>query len=343
MRWKPSTYTRTQMEERRREGGRLIKAGKLSQAEIARRLGVSRMTVSEWARRVATGGRRQLWSRKASGCPPKLTRPQQRELKRAVKRGARAAGFSTDRWTLKRIQRLIKCLFHVTYHPNYLNRLLRRLGLSPQMPLPRAIERDPKRVKAWLEHDWPRIKKRARRNRATIVFYDEFGFSFLEPLGRTWAPKGKRPIVRRVTAERRVLSTAVGMTLSGKIYRRHFDDSIDSDGVIEVLEHLQRHIPGTILLIWDRAKAHTSKKTQAYLAHHPNLIVESLPAYAPETNPEEYCHGNIKHHLRNATPADKQEVQRMVDQGFARLRRRPDLLLSFVHAAGLSVRQLWLN
>lgn len=30
----------------------------------------------------------------------------------------------------------------------------------------------------------------------------------------------------------------------------------------------------------------------------------------------------------------------MLNLGFARLRRRPDLILSFFHAAGLSVRQL---
>lgn len=116
-----------------------------------------------------------------------------------------------------------------------------------------------------------------------------------------------------------------------------------SEQVIEALEHLQRHIPGPFVLIWDRANIHRSKRTQAYLAEHPEILVEWLPAYAPELNPEEYCHGNVKHHLRNATPANKTEMRTMLDRGFARLRRRPDLLLSFVHAAGLPVRQLWFS
>jgi hypothetical protein len=55
------------------------------------------------------------------------------------------------------------------------------------------------------------------------VFYDEFGFSFLERLWRTWAPRGQRPILSRVTRDRRVLTTAVGLTVSGKIYKRHFE------------------------------------------------------------------------------------------------------------------------
>jgi hypothetical protein len=48
MTWKPSSLTREQLEERRLEGGCLLKEGKLSQAEISRHLGVSRASVSDW-------------------------------------------------------------------------------------------------------------------------------------------------------------------------------------------------------------------------------------------------------------------------------------------------------
>ena len=72
-------------------------------------------------------------------------------------------------------------------------------------------------------------------------------------------------------------------------------------------------------------------------------MVEELPAYAPELNPEEYCHGNVKQHLKNARPSTKAEIRSSLDRGFGRLRHRPDLLLSFFHAAGLSVKQLWLT
>jgi len=174
------------------------------------------------------------------------------------------------------------------------------------------------------------------------VFFDEFGFSFLEPLATTWARKGKRPILRRTARDRRVLSTAVALTMSGKIYKCHFEGSIKSDQVITSLQHLQQHLSGRIILIWDRARTHKSRKTQTYLATHTEISVEELPAYAPELNPEEYCHGNVKHHLKNARPIDKTEMRQMLNRGFARLRRRPDLLLSFFHAAGLSVRQLQL-
>jgi putative transposase len=158
------------MEERRLAGGHLLKAGKLSQAEIARHLGVSRATVSDWAARLTAGGLRQLRRRSAPGRASKLTHEQQQVLKRHLKRGARASGFPTERWTLQRAQQLIEREFGVTYHPNYLNRFLRKLDWSPQVPLPQAVERDEDLIRAWLDHDWPRIKKGATNRRRNRVF-----------------------------------------------------------------------------------------------------------------------------------------------------------------------------
>lgn len=175
------------------------------------------------------------------------------------------------------------------------------------------------------------------------MFWDEFGFSFQEPLATTWARTGRRPVLRRVTADRRALSSAVALTLSGKIYKRHFEGAMRSAQIVEALQHLQQHLPGSLILIWDRARIHLSQTTQAYLCAHPEIRVEELPAYSPELNPEEYCHGNVKQHLRNARPFNKDEIRSMLDRGFARLRQRPDLLLSFFHAAGLSVKQLRLT
>lgn len=172
------------------------------------------------------------------------------------------------------------------------------------------------------------------------MFYDEFGFSFLEALGPTWAPRGQRPIIRRVTRERRVLTTAVGLVWSGKIYKRYFSKGMDSLDVIAAWKHLLRHLPKGFILICDQAPIHTSKVALWFLWAHPEIVVEPLPKYAPELNPEEYCHGNVKRRLTNVVPADQTAMCKALDRGFARLRRRPDLLLSFMHAAGLSVRQL---
>jgi transposase len=170
MTWKPAKLSREQMEERRLEGGRLIKRGEMSHAAIARQLGVSRAAIWNWAKQLEAKGLRGLRRRKPPGRPAKLSPRQRRELKRLLKRGAQAAGFASDRWSLGRVQQLIKQEFGIVYHPKYLNRLLRKLGWSPQVPLPRAVERDEALIQAWLEHDWPRIKKGAAQRRNNRVF-----------------------------------------------------------------------------------------------------------------------------------------------------------------------------
>jgi transposase len=184
-------------------------------------------------------------------------------------------------------------------------------------------------------------KKKARRRGITIVFYDEFGFSFLEALRRTWAPRGQQPVLPRPTQDRRALTTAVGFTLDGKIYKRHFAGGMASPEVVTAMEHLRRYLPDGFILICDRAPIHTSEHCVRYFWEHPEICVEPLPKYAPDLNPEEFCHGNVKHQLANLTPADKTVIRHSLDRGFARLRRRPDLLLSFIHAAHLPVRRLW--
>lgn len=129
--------------------------------------------------------------------------------------------------------------------------------------------------------------------------------------------------------------------MGGKLYKRHFEPAIRGQDVVAGLRHLRSQVGGPMTIVWDRLNAHRAKVVQHYLASAPEIRVEWLPAYAPELNPEEQVHGNIKQHLRNATPETVGEIRQQVDRGFARLRHRPDMLLSFIRHAGLRVKQLW--
>jgi transposase len=157
--WQPTRLTRAQMEERRLAAGRLLRAGKLSQAEIAGEVGVSRASVTRWKHRLEQRSLRALRRRKPPGRTSHLTAPQWRHLLRRLDRGAVAAGFETEQWTLPRIAAVVEREFAVRYHPRSLGRALRARGWSPQQPIPRARERDDVLVEAWLKRDWPRIKR----------------------------------------------------------------------------------------------------------------------------------------------------------------------------------------
>ena len=133
----------------------------------------------------------------------------------------------------------------------------------------------------------------------------------------------------------------VGLTISGKIYKRHFDGAINAEKMLDGLEHFRRHIPGPFILIWDQSRSHKAKIVQAYLEKHSEIHMEYLPAYAPELNPEEYCHGNVKRRMKNAIFQSKTEIRSSLDNGFSRLRKRPDILLGCFRHAGLKLNQLW--
>ncbi len=172
------------------------------------------------------------------------------------------------------------------------------------------------------------------------MFVDETGFSFRAKTATTWAPIGQTPILRRMS-KRREWSTVIGLTLTGKIYKRHVAHAIGATDILVALRHFQRHIAGPMIIIWDRLTAHRAVLVKEYIAAHPDIEVEWVPPYAPELNPEEGCHGNVKQHLRNAAPTNTREMRAQVDRGFARLRQRPDLILGFFRHAGLNVNQLW--
>ena len=157
--WQPARFTRTQLEERRLAAGRLLSAKQLSQAEIARQVGVSRASVTRWKQHLERAGLEGLHQRRSAGRASRLGEAQWCELLRLLGQGAAAAGFETERWTLRRIAVLIERTFGVGYHFRFLGRALRARGWSPQRPLPQARERDEALSAAWLRRDWPRIKR----------------------------------------------------------------------------------------------------------------------------------------------------------------------------------------
>jgi putative transposase len=77
-----------------------------------------------------------------------------------------AAGFATERWTLKRIAALIEREFGVSYHPRYLERPLKAHGFSVQRPATRARERDELVIAVWPKREWVALKKRRSENTA---------------------------------------------------------------------------------------------------------------------------------------------------------------------------------
>lgn len=74
-------------------------------------------------------------------------------------RGTQCWGYAPDGWTGPLVRDMIQRLFAVDYHPEYVPRLLRQLGWSPQKPEQRARERNEAAISQWRRDTWPRLKK----------------------------------------------------------------------------------------------------------------------------------------------------------------------------------------
>jgi len=138
----------------------MFRRGK-SQAEVARALGVSAQSVSQWHRLWSSGGRAALAGAGRAGRLPRLSDEQLAEVVAALKRGPRANGFATDLWTLARVADVIERVTGVRLGQTQTwDTLRRRLGWTRQRPARRALERDDAAIATWVEVDWPRIKGR---------------------------------------------------------------------------------------------------------------------------------------------------------------------------------------
>jgi len=75
-----------------------------------------------------------------------------------------------------------------------------------------------------------------------------------------------------------------------------------------------------------------------WLAEHPRLHVEPLPAYAPELNGDEGVWQHLKHCVvANYCPENLDELEHQIHNGVRRMRSKPDLLPSFITRTGLKV------
>lgn len=147
------------LRERRLEARRLLDEG-VTQAEVARRLKVSRQSVSRWAELP----RRALAKVKRQGRRSRFDEKARTKLRTALLAGPAKAGFAGELWTVPRVRELIVQRFGQRFSQVHVWRLLGQLGFSPQRPVGRARERDESKISDWKTKEWPRLKKPVGKN-----------------------------------------------------------------------------------------------------------------------------------------------------------------------------------
>ena len=157
---------------------------------------------------------------------------------------------------------------------------------------------------------------------------------------RTWAPRGQTPLLR-VAGRWTKISAISAISVSPKrkrlvLYARfHPGKNIRSPEVAHFLRHLLRHIPGTVVLLWDRGRIHRAHSIQKLLDRHPRLHPDPFPCYAPELNPDEFIWAQLKRTVANSVPEDLGHLKQLLQPDVQRLRRSQRLLWSCIRASEL--------
>lgn len=120
-------------------------------------------------------------------------------------------------------------------------------------------------------------------------------------------------------------------------YFQIFETTIAKEQVVEFLSYLVQQLPYPLLIVWDRLPAHRSRLVAEFVEFlEGQIVLEYLPAYAPELNPVEYLWGHWKHHqLPNVCPKDLWQLNEGARRTLRRLRRRPRLIAAFWKQASL--------
>ncbi len=153
-------------------------------------------------------------------------------------------------------------------------------------------------------------QKKAKRDGRLIVFIDESGLSERPTRVRTWAPKGRTPIIQ-FHFNWTHISVIAGLSRTNCLFRLH-EGSIKKEQHVEFLKALRAHLKRPLLIIWDGLKAHRSKLVREYLDSTDGAVqMAFLPPYSPDLNPVEFLWAWLKRHaLANFCPANLDETQR---------------------------------
>jgi len=221
-------------------------------------------------------------------------------------------------WTRNAVRLLFERRFGIVMSIWTVGRYLAHWGLTPQKPLRRAFEQNPRAVAHWLRIEYPAIRAKARREGAEIHWGDEMGVRSDHQAGTSYGRMGITPVVPGTGLRFRcnMISTVTNRgKLSFMVFTARFTNKI----FLVFLGRLLRHSGRKIFLIVDRHPVHRAKQIRAWLdLHRDQISLYYLPPYSPSLNPDEYLNQDVKSNaVGRKRPRNTEELLRNV-RGYLR-------------------------
>lgn len=326
-------WSRSEQERVRRLAVVAVLERGLTQAAAAGLYGVHVNTIGKWLAAYRMAGEAGLTQQRRGRRPDQqlaLSAAQQAQIVRTIReRNPDQLRLPFALWTREAVRDLIARRFGVRLAIRTIGDYLRRWGFTPQKPVQRAYEQNPEAVQRWLDQTYPALRRRAKRQRAMILWGDEMGLRSDHARGRSYAPAGHTPVVRK--AGKRFgcnLIQAVGNR--GELRFRVFRGRFTQEVFIDFSRRLVKTAGGRkVILIVDGHPAHRGKKARAYIDTEPLLEVVYLPGYSPDLNPAEYSNNDTKHGVLRNRPATPDELADATRKHLHRRQKQPHLIRNF--------------
>jgi transposase len=176
------------------------------------------------------------------------------------------------------------------------------------------------------------------------VFVDETGLSLVPTVRRTWAQRGRTPVLRHRQRSWSKLNQIAALSVSPRRHRLNLywhwarGRSVPGDEIVGFVRDLLHHLRGHVILVWDNLPAHRSAAVKDLERRFARLHIERLPAYAPELNPCELLFSDEKRSLANHGFDDLDELFDQADDHAISLRRDQRRLRSCIDGTPLRIR-----
>jgi transposase len=281
---------------------------------IAARMGVNRSTVQRWTKKFTTT-RATKAPVEAQRGPPKGSMATLKPVVAAkiqriiIDKTPDQLKFKFALWNSEAVRDLAAHRFGVALSKRGVRRYLRAWGFTPQRPQKAARERDDAAVRRWLEEEYPRIKKQAKRAKAEIYWGDESCVKACGQKPRGYAPRGKTPVFKAVANQGCKASMISAVSNRGNVRFMLLDKGINAALFICFLNRLVKDACRPVFFIVDNLRVHHAKALQPWLKkNRSRLRLFYLPSYSPDLNPDEYLNQDVKQAV-NKLPGARQSSQ----------------------------------
>lgn len=149
--------------------------------------------------------------------------------------------------------------------------------------------------------------------------------------GRSFAPKGKTPVVPTVGGTRHKLSMIATVTNQGKTRWMIIDEAFNADKLIEFMQALIQDAGRKVFLILDNLRVHHSRVVKAWVNERKQQIeLFYLPSYSPQLNPEERLNADLKREMGKRVPVrTRAKLREAANAHMHMLHNNPQRVMSY--------------